>query len=985
LIDATEFRFISSSKHLLSLVKIFDVIRIVFLLLFISFSGTIFSQLDTLHYMPPLHFEDNTQIADHYIYVSTPSATPFLLTIEDGNGNVLASPMISNAATYIYTVGNGQISGSKTFVRTDSLNTVLTHSGLKLYGDFEFYANLRARSQSQAESLTSKGTSAFGTEFRYGGFPQFTNGSFDRNFTAGIMATEDNTNITIDDYDPLVVFDGNPTFSSPSINITLNEGECYVLAGSNSVSFNQDGFMGARILSDKPIVLNNGNLLGNIHLTSTSRDMGIDQSVPVDRIGKKYIVIEGDGIAQLEQPIIIAHYDNTDVYINGNPAIVTTLQAGDYYLVPNTYYQGINHRNMYIETSENVYLYQALSGSVSEANGGLNFIPPLNCFLPDTINYIPDVDKIGTVTFNGGVMLFTKQGATLQINGVTQGGAEAVPSVPWETYKIQSLTGNVTITCTHSLAAGIYGYNGAAGFAGFFAGFSSLPVNSDFQYIDTCLGMNTEFLGLIDSTTYIDSVVWDFGDPASGALNSSSSANPLHSYSSAGTYTVQMIVYRCENDTITHNITIQELPSVDIVSDQIFCEQSNTSLIPFSGSIVGSNYHWVNDTTAIGLPANGVGDIVSFLALNPDSIPLVASIIISPEIAGCYGVSDTFLITINPYPVVYVPNDTVLCAGESTTLYSFSSSVIGATYTWVNNDASTGLGTTGNTNVSSFTTQNTTTSPIVSEISVTPSANACPGDPVVFSITVNPLPYPDAGPDQIICLGDSILLSVVGADQYIWNDIIVNNTVIQLSNLGINEFIVEATDLNNCQNTDTVLIDVIEPPVSSFTPDILEGLSVLTVNFDNTSLNSTSFEWNFDNGTSYNINDLSPQTSDFIDLGDYSVMLVASNGICTDTSIIIISVVPFIDPIITFPNVFSPNNDGVNDLFELYHENIIDFELNIFNRWGQLVFFSSNPDSFWDGKINNTIAKEGVYFYKYKVKGISQKKISGHGFVTLIR
>ena len=117
------------------------MIRILFLLLFISFSGTIFSQLDTLHYIPPLHFEDNTQIADHYIYVSTPSATPFLLTIEDGDGNVLATPMISNAATYIYTVGNGQTSGSKTFVPTDSLNTVLTHSGLKLYGDFNFFAN----------------------------------------------------------------------------------------------------------------------------------------------------------------------------------------------------------------------------------------------------------------------------------------------------------------------------------------------------------------------------------------------------------------------------------------------------------------------------------------------------------------------------------------------------------------------------------------------------------------------------------------------------------------------------------------------------------------------------------------------------------------------------------------------------------------------------------------------------------------------------
>ena len=954
-------------------------------MLFIGFSGTFFSQLDTLHYIPPLHFEDNSQIADHYIYVSTPSTTPFLLTIEDGNGTVLASSMISNAATYIYTIGNGQTSGSQTFVRTDSLNTVLTHSGLKLYGDFEFYANLRARAQSQAESLTSKGTSAFGTEFRYGGFPQFTNGSNDRNFTAGIMATEDNTNITIDDYDPLVVFDGIPTFSSPSINITLNEGESYVLAGSNSIIANRDGFMGARIISDKPIVLNNGNLLGNIHPTSSSRDMGIDQSVPVNRVGKRYIVVEGDGIAQLEQPIIIAHYDNTDVYINGNPAVITTLQAGDYYLVPNTYYQGVNHRNMYVETSKDVYLYQALSGSANEANGGLNFIPPLNCFLPDTIDYIPNVNTIGSVNFNGGVMLFTKQGATLQINGVTQAGAEAVPSVPWETYKIQNLIGDVTITCSHSLAAGIYGYNGAAGFAGFFAGFSSLPINSDFQYIDTCLGMNTEFLGLIDSTTYIDSVVWDFGDPASGPLNYSTSANPLHTYSVAGTYTVQMIVYRCENDTIVHDITIQELPSINGVPDQVFCAQSNTSLIPFSGSIATSNYHWLNDTIGIGLGSVGVGDIASFLAVNIDSIPLIANIIVTPEIAGCYGASDTFLITINPYPIAYVPNDTVLCANQNTNTYSFSSSVNGASYAWVNNNTTTGLSSNGNNDLASFLTQNPTINPIVSDISVTPSANSCSGDPVLFSITVNPLPYPDAGSDQIICLGDSILLNVVGPDQYIWNDTIINDTIIELLTLGINEFIVEATDFNNCQNTDTLLIDVIEPPISSFTPNVTEGLSILNVEFSNTSLNANSFEWDFGNGTSYNVNDLSSQSSDFIDLGDYSVMLVAFNGICTDTSMVIISVVPFTDPIIQFPNVFSPNNDSSNDLFEIYNENILDFELNIFNRWGNLIYFTTNVDAFWDGKVNGSLAKDGVYFYTYRAKGISEKEISGHGYFTLIR
>ena len=95
--------------------------------------------------------------------------------------------------------------------------------------------------------------------------------------------------------------------------------------------------------------------------------------------------------------------------------------------------------------------------------------------------------------------------------------------------------------------------------------------------------------------------------------------------------------------------------------------------------------------------------------------------------------------------------------------------------------------------------------------------------------------------------------------------------------------------------------------------------------------------------------------------------------------------VPFTDPIVQFPNVFSPNNDSSNDLFEIYNENIIDFELNIFNRWGHLIYFTTNVDAFWDGKVNGSVAKDGVYFYTYRAKGISEKQISGNGFFTLIR
>ena len=1220
----------------------------VFFFLMLS-PSILFSQLDVVHYIPPLHFISNSQIQDHYIYVSTPTTTPFELTIEDGSGNILVTTNISNAASYIYTVGNGQINGSQTFVPVDSLNTVLTHSGLKIHGSSPFYVSLRARSNSQAESLTSKGSAALGTEFRFGGFPQFTAGSAqDRNFTAGIMATEDNTIVTIDDYDTDVVFSGNPTVTSPSLTINLNEGECYVVSGDNYVPANLDGFMGAHIVSDKPIVLNNGNLLGNIHPTETSRDMGIDQSVPVSIIGKEYIVISGDGVSELERPIIIAHHDNTDVFINGGPAVVTTLQAGDYYLVPNTYYQGLNHQNMFIETTNEVYLYQALAGGSSTATGGLNFIPPLSCFLPDTIDFIPNINSIGSVNYNGGVMLFTNEGADLKINGVTQTGAEAVPSAPWETYKIQDLTGDITITSSHTLAAGIYGYSGAAGFAGYFSGFSTMPVNSEFYYLDTCLGMSTEFIGEIDSTTYIDSIVWNFGDPESGVSNHSLLGSPYHTYNTGGIYTVQMIVYRCENDTIDHNITIQALPTIIPVLDQTFCAQNNTTTIAFSGNPPETNYTWVNDNNATGIGLNGTGNINPFMATNSALTPILSSLMVTPEIAGCYGDSETFTITINPIldsetdttvcatelpfdwngltfssagsqtatlisvvmncdslatlevsvnpilasnvdtticstelpftwndlifttaasqtailtsfvtacdslvtlniteiptivsttnltvcsnelplewngltfltagsqtatfmslltscdslatlnlsvnstlvsntdttvcssllpfdwngitftesesqtatlvsqtgcdslatlnvtvnptlasstdssvcntdlpfewnglifetaasqtailsgiltgcdslvtlnltvnptPIAYIPNDTSLCANENTNSYAFSSSVAGSSFSWVNNNTATGLPANGIGNFPPFNVQNATNNPIISEIHVTPSANSCNGDGRLFIITVNPLPFVDAGPDQTLCLGDSTLLNMIGIDAYLWNNNIANNTFAPLT-LGGNEFTLTATDMNGCQDSDTIVDNVIELPIAALQADVSQGFPILNVNFSNNSINANYYHWDFGNGTAYNVTDLSTQSIEFIDAGAYSVRLISSNGICEDTAKTTIIVAPFPEPFIHFPNVFSPNSDGVNDFLEYNYENIEEFELHILNRWGNLVYQASEISSFWDGNINNKGAKEGVYFYYYSAKGIGEKIITGDGFITLLR
>jgi gliding motility-associated-like protein len=85
-------------------------------------------------------------------------------------------------------------------------------------------------------------------------------------------------------------------------------------------------------------------------------------------------------------------------------------------------------------------------------------------------------------------------------------------------------------------------------------------------------------------------------------------------------------------------------------------------------------------------------------------------------------------------------------------------------------------------------------------------------------------------------------------------------------------------------------------------------------------------------------------------------------------------------------NVFSPNGDGKNDYYEFKLLNIIELELTILNRWGQVVFESKDINTVWDGKSQNgDDAADGVYFYKFKAVGLQNEPFEGHGFLHLVR
>jgi gliding motility-associated-like protein len=85
------------------------------------------------------------------------------------------------------------------------------------------------------------------------------------------------------------------------------------------------------------------------------------------------------------------------------------------------------------------------------------------------------------------------------------------------------------------------------------------------------------------------------------------------------------------------------------------------------------------------------------------------------------------------------------------------------------------------------------------------------------------------------------------------------------------------------------------------------------------------------------------------------------------------------------PNAFTPNGDGMNDSFGVAGAALGDFSLKIYNRWGEKVFDSNNPDIRWDGLVNKEEAPSGVYVYKVSAKGIEGGRLQQKGNVILVR
>ena len=665
--------------------------KLIFFFIVFCIASSVNAQLSDLHYLPPLkQGRNNLGIRQQAIYLSTPEPVTFTVNAYQGtNPTPVASFNISNVSPAVYTLANGD--NNITLVTNANTGVVLTNSGLRFESPSgnKFYVNYRGSSSAQSASLTSKGRVAMGTRFKWGGVPNLGQ-HVSKSNTLGIMATEDNTTIDVFGYDPACEFrQGNNVggITADTYQIILDANESFVFeayVGTSPIPANRAGWIGASVVSDKNIVISNGAMNFGRQVNQGNRDAGIDQPVPENQIGKEYVFVRGNGNVNgwTEFPLLIATADNTEIFVNGSPTPIATLNNGDYFEVPsNLYSSNVVGANMHVLSSKNIYAYQCLAGASQVYTQGLNFVAPVNCLLPDVMDNIPDIRNMAGTLVNGGVTIIAAVNtpdSNIIVNDsnglVTLPASKAVAgSADWKTFYIPNLTGNVSVQSTGPMAVGFFGANGARGVAGYFSGFDTVPqVDLDIVGGTGCFVGST----IVEATGNFDAYQWYHDGAIVPGANSATYAPSI-----AGDYFVRGTKGPCtydsktiaalycdpdvvvnktvdkpeimEGESVTFTIRVRNLgvgPLTNLqITDNIPSGLSFVSAFTLEGS-------WSGNTWNIGT-LNGGETAVLELEVQADEIDTLPLLSLTNTASNSQDQTDTNTTTDNPSARVVVHND----------------------------------------------------------------------------------------------------------------------------------------------------------------------------------------------------------------------------------------------------------------------------------------------------------------------------------------
>jgi gliding motility-associated-like protein len=313
------------------------------------------------------------------------------------------------------------------------------------------------------------------------------------------------------------------------------------------------------------------------------------------------------------------------------------------------------------------------------------------------------------------------------------------------------------------------------------------------------------------------------------------------------------------------------------------------------------------------------------------------------------------------------------------------------TYLWNNGSSASQLTVTANYN----------STPNIYSVTVSDGCTS-PNTTAIFTIDVKPTPVFSFSHTPVKgCAPLPVWFFAISSDnsvQFTWNfggeDMTFTGQYANpvFPQPGSYNLILSAQNQYGCRK-DTALLNYIQvypTPTAAFYPDPPSTtLMDPVIYFHNQSIGAISYFWDFgdytsSNNTSYLVN----PNHEYQYVGDYTVHLVAINGQgCKDTAVHIIRIEQ--DVMVYIPNAFTPDGNGKNDTFfpKGYGIREDGYKMEIFDRWGELIFTSDKLTVGWDGRVKGTqtIAQEGVYIYKIMVTTLEGDKKYFTGHVTLLK
>ncbi len=552
-----------------------------------------------------------------------------------------------------------------------------------------------------------------------------------------------------------------------------------------------------------------------------------------------------------------------------------------------------------------------------------------------TVNSLPNVGAGSdqTVCVGTSVILNGSGAANYSWDNGVINGIAFTPAVGTVTYTVTGTDGNGCVN-TDQVIVNV----------------NPLPVVNAGNDVSICFG-ETTVLNATGATSYS----WDNGG----------NQGPV-SPSATTTYTVTGTnANGCINtDQVT--VTVNPIPNVNAGPDQTVCIGATVTLTA-SGA---ATYSWNNGVT------NGV-------AFTP-SVGTTTYTVTGTSAEGCTA-NDAVIVIVNPLPNVFAGNDVTICEGQSVTLTASGASV----YSW-DNGVVNGVAFAPSLGTTIYTVTGTSTAGCINTDQLNVIVN--PNPEVAF------MPGNTLGCAPLITAFTNLTTDVTNCVWTFSNGTVITGcgTVpVTFSQSGCYDATLTTTSINGCISsfTATNIVCVEEPPVAAFSPS---SNNVSTLNteilFTNQTTGASNYVWTFgdDSGINTQVNPIHTYPSDVED--QYLVTLIAYSPLgCVDTAYSYINV--YEELIFYVPNTFTPDIDNYNPVFLPVFTSGFDpfnYNLMIFNRWGEVVFESNNAEIGWDGSYGNNgeieMCQDGVYIWKIEFKVTrwdERRQVVGH--VNLIR